>query len=379
MTEGLHSPSPYPRLEISQKALSENLRLLRSLAPGRKVLVPVKANAYGFDLETMMPFFLQKNREGLLDMLGIANPQEGRVARDLGWPNEILLLGGFFREHVAMIAQADLIPSITDLWQINALSEYSKGAGTKISVHIKIDTGMGRIGVLPEQVNDLIELLRAHDTITIGGIFTHFPRADEPEVSETSRQTKQLVEIATNILDALGLQRENVLLHAANSYGVLLHPDSHLDMIRPGILFYGFFQSEEDRVRFTPQHPFRPGIRLMARPVSLRKIPLGHPVSYGSHFVSPRDNYPVGVFPIGYGDGFPRGISGKGVTFSGHPLLGRVTMDQIILGGVEDDKEINLFSQDESSIEKLGDLSCSFSYEIITGLGNRLPRLLVES
>ncbi len=379
MTEGLHSPSPYPRLEISQKAISENLRLLRSLAPGRKVLVPVKANAYGFDLETMMPFFLQKHREGLLDMLGVANPQEGRVARDLGWPGGILLLGGFFREHVAMIAQADLIPSITDLWQIAALSQYAESNGTKFSVHLKIDTGMGRIGVLPEQIDELIKLLRAHDTISVSGIFTHFPRADEPEILETSRQTKQLLEISTHVLNSLELRREDVLLHAANSYGVLLHPDSHLDMIRPGILFYGFFQSEEDRMRFSSQHPFRPGIRLMARPVSLRLLPKGHPVSYGSHFVSPRDQYPVGVFPIGYGDGFPRGISGKGVTFSGYPLLGRVTMDQIILGEVENAAEINFFSEDESSIEKLGDLSCSFSYEIITGLGNRLPRLLVES
>lgn len=369
----LASPPPYPFLEISTSALDHNLALIRNLT-STKVLIPVKANAYGFGLDVIMPYFIRSG----VDWLGVANPHEGELIRTLGWQKPILNLGGFFPENASDIFYWNITPSLTDIGQIEILEKQAEVLGkSEINVHIKWDLGMGRIGIREGQAGLLVEKLREHKRIKVTGLFTHFPNADNINDQQTSRQNSAFIKLATAFMHNLGLQRENIILHAANSYAMINYPETHFDMVRPGILFYGYFQNEDDRITLREKFPFRPGLRLKAYPISLRRLEKGDSVSYGSRYTVEENNYPVGVIPVGYGDGLPRAISNK-VKFSGFPLLGTVTMDQIVLGGLADYREIHILGEGSPSVEKLGDLADSFSYEIITGLGNRLRRVLAD-
>lgn len=367
----LASPPPYPYLEISSKALDHNLSLIKKLT-GTRVLIPVKANAYGFGLDIIMPYFIRSS----VDWLGVANPHEGELIRTLGWQKPILNLGGFFPENASDIFYWNITPSLTDISQIEILDKQAEVLGkSEINVHIKWDLGMGRIGIRENQANILAEKLKLHPRIKVTGLFTHFPNADNTSDQKTNHQNTIFINLANSFMKEMGLQRENILLHAANSYAMINFPETHFDMVRPGILFYGYFQNEEDRLSLQEKFPFKPGLKLKAYPISLRRLNKGDTVSYGGHYTVEEDNYPVGVIPVGYGDGLPRAVSNK-VKFSGYPLLGKVTMDQIVLGGLSEYREIEILGEGSPSVEKLGDLSDSFSYEIITGLGNRLRRTL---
>lgn len=374
----------YPYLRISSDALESNLNLIRGLIPAQtKVLIPVKANAYGCGLKELIPFF-QKTRP---DSLGVANPLEGVELRQLGWGGAILNLGGFYPDHAHLFAEHDLEAAITDLWQVSALQEAATQAAgkgikavnpllQKIKAHIKLDLGMGRIGIRSSQLGELVEALLGAPQVEVCGIFTHFPKSDQPSDPSTAGMVEQFGEVAERLIDELGLERRSVTLHAANSYGVLLHPASHFDMVRPGLIFYGYFQSMEDLEALGVEFPLRPALELAARPISLRSLSGGDAVSYGSTYRVEDEESPVGVIPLGYADGIPRALSNR-IEFQGHPLLGRVTMDQIVLGGVASHQEVRLLGEGSPPLERWAQLSGTISYEIMTGFGRRIFRRLV--
>lgn len=366
------SPAPYPVLQILSKNLKHNLKVIRQHIGKAKILIPVKANAYGCGLSQLIPFFIKEE----IDYLGVANPHEGVLARSFGYQGEILNLGAFFKENIDLFFNHDIQVAITDLWQIPFLEKKAREKKQKIKVHIKWDLGMGRLGLKKENFQEACSLFLKSPNISIRGLFTHFPCADS-HAKRTLKQLSEFLAISDSFMTKLSLDKAKVILHVANSYALMLYPETHLDMVRPGIFFYGYFQSEKDRKKYFPFFPIKPSLRLLARPFSLRILNKGDTVSYGSTYTCPKNNYPVGVFPIGYADGIPRALSNKKISFSGHPLLGRVTMDQIILGNVTTDNPIEILGESEPTLEKWGDLSCSFSYEILTGLGHRLRRELV--
>lgn len=368
------SPPPYPVLQLSKSAAEHNLKLIREITGGRtRVMIPVKANAYGLGLAALMPFFLESD----IDSLGVANPQEGAQLRKLGWQRDILNLGGFFKESLDVIVSNNITPSITDLSQVELLQAYAEGAGISIECHIKIDSGMGRLGIKPEDIRRLTALLEKAPAIKITGIFTHFANADTDDKEPTLQQLKLYNKCVDSIMRQSGLKREQVTLHAANSYGTILHRETHLDMVRPGILFYGYFNNMADRNRYGTRFNFKPLITLRATPFSLRTLLKGEKVSYGSTYTVEDEKLNVGVIPLGYADGIPRQISNR-VHCENHRLIGRVTMDQIILAGVSEQKSIEIIGPSSSPVETWADLAGTISYEIITGLGNRLRRELID-
>ncbi len=373
MTVRFSSPPPYPALQILRKNLQHNLELIKKHAPGAQILIPVKANAYGCGLSQIMPFFIENE----IPYLGVANPHEGLLARSYGYRGDILNLGGFYPENIDLFFNHNILPAVTDLWQIDLLQQRAAELNTTLKLHIKWDLGMGRIGLTQHQFAEAVEQFRQTDRLNITGLFTHFPCADDPNTALTLNHLKRFQDLATNFLAALHIPREQVLLHSANSYAMLRFPETHLDMVRPGLLFYGYFQNEADRLRYSKIFPVKPSLRLVARPISLRELKKGDTVSYGSLYVCEEESRRVGVIPLGYADGIPRALSGSKVHFSGHPLLGRVTMDQIIVGDLTTDEIFEVLGENSSSAEFWGDVSCSFAYEIITGLGQRLRRELV--
>ncbi len=370
------SPEPYPYLEINPDHLSQNLEILLKRAENAsgkppKVLIPVKANAYGFGLDAMMPFFLSRD----IFCLGVANVQEGVRVRSLGWKKNILNLGSFFPENSAYFFEHEITPTITEIGQIDLLNGRAGELSRVLDIHIKWDTGMGRLGLYPRDYPDVLEKLRNAGNLRIRGIYTHFPRADYAFKDPTSAQNRIFTEIASRMIRDLSLRREDIILHAANSYGVLLHPETRHDMIRPGILFYGYFQSMKDRKKYFRRFPIRGGLTLKARPFSIRRLKAGDTVSYGSSFTASR-SMSVGVFPLGYADGIPRAISNR-IKFGRHRLLGRVTMDQIILSDVDAPVEIEILGENTHPLEYWAEVTGTISYEILTGLGLRLRRVIV--
>lgn len=362
-----------PELRIHRSALEHNLSQFRKLAPRSKILLPVKASAYGCGISTLFPFFVSAS----VDMLGVANTAEGVELRRLGWQKPVLLLGGFFRENLPDILAHRITPSITDLWQIPELNAAASVPGAmQVDIHIKLDLGMGRIGIRRDQVGDLIAALKVAPKLKVAGIFTHFPHAGEDAGPATLRQNAEFENISAQIINNLQLVRGDTILHAANSYSAAFFPATHHDMIRPGILFYGYYQSESDRLRYNARLDFKPCLELVATPISLRVVKQSEGISYASLYIVASAEEHVGVLPLGYADGIPRALSNQ-IQFGDHPLRGRVTMDQIVLGNVTEMKPIRLLGEGVPSLEHWGELAHSFSYEIMSHLGNRLRRVLV--
>lgn len=360
---------PYPELRIHRAALAHNLGVFKKLAPKSRILLPVKANAYGCGIETLFPFF----KAAEVDMLGVANVTEAIQLRRLGWQKPVINLGGFFAEGVRGIVDHGIIPSLTDLWQVHALDE---AASAPVDIHIKLDLGMGRIGIQKRAVPDLVAALAAAPRLRVAGIFTHFPHTGREAERATPAQNDEFMRVAAEIIAALKLNRDDILLHAANSYNAAFFPETHHDMIRPGILFYGYYQCEANRLEFNARFNFKPCLELIATPISVRTLERGAGISYASLYHVAAETETVAVLPLGYADGIPRALSND-IDFGGHPLRGRVTMDQIILGNVSDASPIRLLGEGVPSLELWGDRAESFSYEAMAHLGNRLRRVLV--
>ena len=368
--------SNYPTLEIDTQALENNLSLIRSLTTTSqskdncKILVPVKANAYGCGIETILPFIEKFG----VNMLGVANPFEAVHIRKCGFYKEILLLGSFYKEQAGILFQEDVIPSITDLWQIMFLDQEAKIRKTTLKVHIKFDLGMGRLGIQPDQKEEFLRRFVKTSHLRVGGIMTHFPSGER---KSSLLQLKDFLKISEEVIRKLSLRREEVILHSANSYAILNYPESALDMIRPGLMFYGYFHNYKDQKKLKQRFPVRPCMRLIAKPFSYRRLKKGARVSYASLYKVRENNYPVAVLPLGYADGLPVALSNQ-ISFDGFPLLGRVTMDQIILGGVnEDTKSIEVLGPNSPPLEYWAEKAGTISYEIMVGLGQRLRRVLV--
>jgi len=370
MAERETNNGPYPELRIRRSALAHNLTQFRKLAPRSRILLPVKANAYGCGLETLFPFFSAEN----IDMLGVANPSEAVQLRKLGWQKPILNLGGFFSESVRNLVNYAITPSITDLWQVAALQQ---AAEQPFAVHLKLDLGMGRIGILERELPELVRALKAAPQLKLAGIFTHFPHSGPDARISTLEQNARFQSAAKQILTALGIAREDVLLHAANSYSTAFFPETHHDVIRPGILFYGYYQSEAGRVAFNSRFELQPCLELLATPISVRTLAHGSGISYSALYHVAAESEHVAVLPLGYADGVPRALSNR-ISFGTHPLRGRVTMDQIMVGNATGKEPVRLLGDGVPSLETWGDMSESFSYEVMAHLGNRLRRVLVD-
>ena len=273
--------------------------------------------------------------------------------------------------------QYQIMPTITDLWQIETLNKLASEKKTKINVHLKLDLGMGRIGLTTGEINSAVDILRGAENIHISGIFTHFPSSDIPESGSNNIILNKFHDRSGFIIDSLNLRRNEIILHSANSYAVMLNPDSHLDMIRPGLCFYGYFANSADRKNLSKEFPFRPSLKLKAFPVSIRRFTRGSTISYGETFTVAADKLSAGVIPLGYADGIPRAISNK-ISFNGFPLLGRVTMDQIVVGGLTNlNQEIELLGDNCPPLEHWADIASTISYEIMVRLGDRIQRKLV--
>jgi alanine racemase len=335
----------------------------------------VKADAYGHGA----PPVARVAEEMGCHSLGVATLDEGIELRREGIALPIVVLSPSLPFEAERIVLHDLSPSIGDLDVARAVGKAASAQGRNASCQVEIDTGMGRSGVEPGQAVEFLRALVREPGLRLGGLFTHFPKADAGAgASDVARQLAVFADVAAACRAA---DIDPGILHAANSAGIVNHPASHLDMVRPGLLAYGVAGSDIA----VPPAGLRAVMRFATRLVQVRTMPAGHAISYGGDFVTPRE-MPVGTAAVGYGHGYPWALSGTGralVRGRLAPILGRVTMDTTVLDlsgipGAALGDEVVLFGAQEGSeipVAELARLAGTIPYELLIGIGRRVPRV----
>lgn len=376
---------------IDLNNLKHNVRTEKALLKsGVRLCVSVKADAYGHGAVRCARAALEAGA----DVLSVATVDEGRELRGAGIKCPLLLFGVCAKEEVCDAVRLSLTPFVFDAEYIELLDAECRLQGLKVfPVHLAIDSGMGRIGCKAEDAGDIARLIARSSSLTLGGCVTHFAWADGisgEAVNYTARQKEEFLRAIENIKKA-GINPG--LCHAANSAAILNNPDLHFDMVRAGIITYGYYPDE-----ITKEYLLKKGIKTDLRPVmtleseitSVRTFRRGECVGYGCTWCATEDT-DIAVVPIGYADGWLRRFSDCGVTVAAggreRPIRGRICMDQcmIDLGRAKDAgrwSRVVLFGDPaRGALQDAGDiarLSGTISYEITCGISKRVPRVYVE-
>jgi len=363
--------------EVNLDAIRANLAALRRLlAPGVKVLGVVKADGYGHGL---VPVARALESAGA-DMLGVVLVEEGVRLREAGVALPILMMGTLPEDEIDTLLAHDLRPTVGDAETLERLSAAARAAGKPVAVHLKVDTGMNRLGVRAEEAAGVAEAVAALKPLRLEGVYTHFACADTPGDAATPEQLNRFRAVLAE-LGRRGVQVGTV--HAANSSALTTMPETHFDMVRPGLALYGALACR------TPDGlGLRPALALCSRVAHLKRVPRGEGVSYGHTWRAERDSV-IGLLPIGYGDGYPRALSNKGQVRAGEepqaplcPVVGRVCMDATLvdLTDVPDARVglaatlIEADADSPISVAAVARLAGTIPYEILTGIGARVPR-----
>jgi len=360
------------RIRVDLDALTHNLHALRRHC-GVPVMGIVKANAYGHGL---VPVGLHLQAQGV-EQLGVAFVEEGIALRQAGVRVPILVLGGIFGPQVARFIVHDLEITVSSLDKLRQVEAAAEALGRKATVHLKIDTGMERIGVHSYSAGAFVEAAAASRWCVVKGVYSHLACADDPASPMTALQLERFLGACAHF-ERIGAPMP--LRHLANSGGVLHFPDTHLDLVRPGIALYGVLPDPASR----PTVDLKPALSLVSQVVYFKVVKAGHPVSYGATWAPTQDTRVVTI-PIGYGDGYPRALSSRGealIRGQRHAIVGRICMDQFMVdigsGGTayNEDEVVLIGRQGDARIscEAVAQAAGTIPYEILTGLNDRIPR-----
>lgn len=348
-------------------------RIRARTGPGPAVCLAVKADAYGHGI---IPIGLAAAGYGV-DYLAVASVDEGIDLREAGSTLPVLLYSLATPEEITDAVAHDLTPILSDAQQVDAYAAEAARQGRRLTVHIKVDTGMGRIGCRPAEAPSLARRVAAAPSLALGGVSTHFASADSADESYTKAQIRVFEDALAGIRAA---DVDPGIVHAANSGGVIAHPESWYDMVRPGIVAYGAYPSDEQ----SRSLELRPVMELRSRLVYIKQVERGEAISYGMTWRAPRRTW-IGTIPVGYGDGYNRLLSNRGRVLIGgrtYPIAGRVCMDQIMVDlgpecRVERYDEVVLFGYTPGapSVEELAELCGTIPYEITCSITKRVPRV----
>jgi alanine racemase len=369
-------------VDVDLAALEHNLARIRERLAGAGVMAVVKADAYGHGAVGVSRALAAAG----VDWLGVALLEEGAEIRRAGVELPILVLGTARPAKIALYARYRLTPTISSLSELALWRDWTAGQSEAQPIHLKVDTGMGRLGVAIEEVPRVLEVLRDHPRLRLAGLLSHFGDADDLESPRNRAQEERFAAVLSLLTEE---ERERTLIHMANSAAALHRPASRYDLVRLGIGLYGLDPAERPDRPLPPEArtDLTPVMSVRARIVRLREVPAGTPVSYGGRTVTRRRSR-IAVVPVGYADGYAWRLTGKAeVLVRGRrvPIAGSVTMDMTLLdvtdAGAELGDEVVLLGrqgEEEITAAELAAHAGTISWEILCHLGLRLPRRYVR-
>ena len=376
--------------QIDLEAIKYNLESMKNNIPkGTKMMAVIKTDAYGHGAVRIGQMLEDVD---YIWGYATATAEEAFELRDAGIKKPILILGYTFPYAYERMIIEGIRPAVFRLDMAKELSDcakklFSQGkiSSGKAPIHIAVDTGMSRIGITPDKSGtDFVKEVVSMDGISVEGIFTHFARADEKDLSNVKEREKVFADFVKSAEEEVGVRIP--LHHCANSASIIAVPESSMDMVRAGVTMYGMWPSDEVSKNIID---LKPTMELISHVVMVKEVPAGTPVSYGGTFVTDKATR-IATIPVGYGDGYPRSLSNKGfVLIRGKhaPILGRVCMDQFMvdvtdIADVTEGDEVVLLGKDKTSGEEitaeyLGDISGRFNYELTCDINKRVPRIFV--
>jgi len=359
--------------------LTRNLSLLSELVGGRPLWPCLKANAYGHGAD-----LVARHLVGLgLDTLCVAHACEAVALRGIGIQARLVLLSAALPEASEAVVEHGLEPVVCTHETLEALSRAAARAGREVAIHLKVDTGMGRVGIWPDDVGAFLERARALARVRVRGLMSHFPRAAEADKSFSREQIEAFRRVC-RATQGSGIE----VRHLANSAGILDLPESHLDAARPGIALYGLAPSKQ--IANPRVAELEPVLEWRSRITFLKEVPADVGLSYGHTFHTRRPSL-VATLPVGYGDGLQRGLSNRmevlvrGVRC---PQVGTITMDQTLVdvtelrGRVELGDDVVLIGREGDEVvsaDALAETLGTIHYEVVTAIGPRVPRIALGS
>jgi alanine racemase len=370
--------------EIDLNNLAANFRTIKQRVGSQtKVMAVVKANAYGHGAVACAR---RLAAEGA-DWFGVALPEEGIELRDAGITQPILCLGGFWGDQSSLCLQHRLTPVVYRIDMLQRLNQVAREAGVVVDVHAKVDTGMGRLGVRFDEVNEFVAAISELKNVRIDGVMTHFAAADDASCRPLTQNQIRRFQEAVSVFRQHGHTPSHI--HLANSAATFGERESWGTMVRPGGVLYGLWR---DVLPLSVGDPdLLPVMSVHSRITLLKWVPPGETIGYGCTFEASRRSL-IATVPIGYHDGYMRGLSNRAHVIIRHafaPIAGRVSMDLTLVDvtgveGVEVDDRVTLLGMDEPgselnvTAEDLARISGTFSYEVTCGVSSRVPRNYID-
>ena len=366
--------------EVDLDAIAHNIKEIRKITnPNAKIMAVVKADAYGHGFLEVAKTLLENGA----DRLAVAVLQEGKQLRSRGVTVPILILGASGEEAVEDLINFDITPSVFTYEFAKALAYEAERKEKVTKIHIKIDTGMSRIGFLAgennEEIVDEIIKISKLPYIEIEGIFSHFATSDEYDKSYTLLQYGRFMDVC-NRLEEKGLNIP--IKHICNSAGIMMYPEMHLDMVRPGVILYGMYPSDEvDKSRLD----LIPAMTLKSTITHIKEVEPGRGVSYGKEYITDKKTK-IATVPIGYADGYLRKLAKHGkmiVDGVKVPIIGRICMDQCMIDvtnvhNIDKGDEVIIFGREGVTVDDLAEWLETINYEVSCVIGKRIPRIYTK-
>lgn len=353
------------RLQVDLDAIKNNIeRIKETIGDNVDIMPIIKDNAYGTQLNTQIDFLDELG----VKIVGVAIVDEGIYLRELGYKGEIFVLNQPMKNEIQAIIDNNLIIGVGSIDFLSELGKYNE----KIKIHIEIGTGMGRTGIAPSKIDVYLEEAERYSNIILDGIYTHFACSD----SDREYTLKQ-IESFNSVLAVIKERNVNLrYIHACNSAGIVNFPEAHFNLIRPGVILYGYLPDEELR-----NIGLKPSLTLKSQISFLKTVKCGTGISYGRSFVTQRESK-IATIPLGYADGIRRALSNKGkVIINGKlaPIVGKVCMDCFMVD-VTDIEEVNvgddvfIWDNEMITLEDIADIYDTINYEVMVSISQRVQR-----
>lgn len=368
--------------EIDTNAAIFNLNSIKNkINTETKIIAVIKTNGYGHGAVALSKIYEQDDK---IWGYAVATVDEAYELRESDAKKPILILGYAFPQDYEWLIREDVRLTVFTYEAAHDISEIAQMLGKTCRIHIKVDTGMNRIGIKPDDEGlELVKKIAGLPGIEIEGVFTHFARADEEDLTGAKKQLGSYLDFTGRMESEAGINIP--MKHCSNSAGIVQMPEANLDAVRAGIILYGLYPSDE--VKAMGKIDLKPVLSLKSRVVHIKTVPSGQEISYGGTFTTTRDTR-IATVCVGYGDGYPRGLSNIGnVLLHGKkvPIIGRVCMDQLMIDVTDIKADIKvgdivtLIGSDKGesiTMEELGGLSGRFNYELACDLGKRIARVI---